>query len=285
MPLASLSDALSDNDYMEHYYPKCIQHFNQGGLSLLKKELFPWGTALIQTVWLSLTESVISTYKKESIKQAAATVYNNGNILIEFISNIRSAGCAITVSDEALNVVHSALVKFVFLAYAGMRWDNQFGDPKKKRGSKHNVSHRTNLQCMTTESKRENNQVCGKKRQPPSKDMVSQFEQNIGGAMKRLRSNGKTKLSKIEMSSVLYICYDEYASINRMDSNQLKAALDRAMQGDMSKLEKAGNSSAPAEMMDGEEEGAETLEYHENVESKLSFEEALAQMPMPQKEL
>eukprot|EP00978_Attheya_sp_CCMP212_P009328 scaffold22029_cov92-Attheya_sp.AAC.3 len=109
MRLASLSDALSDDDYMEHYYPKCIQHFNQGGLLLLKKELFPWATDLIRAVWSSLTDSVVSTYKKESIKQAAETVYANDIIPIKFISSIRSIGCAITASDKALNVIHSAL--------------------------------------------------------------------------------------------------------------------------------------------------------------------------------
>eukprot|EP00978_Attheya_sp_CCMP212_P008971 scaffold21162_cov65-Attheya_sp.AAC.6 len=178
---------------MEHYYPKCIQHFNRGGLSLLKKELFPWATALIRVVWSSLTDSVVSTYKKESIKQAAKAVYDNRSIPIEFISNIRSIGCAINASDEVLHGVHTALVKYVFLAYAGMRWDNKFGDPKKKCGSKHNVSHQTNIQhqCMTV-SKSESNQGRGKKQQarPPSQDMVARFGQIAGGVIKRMRSNG-----------------------------------------------------------------------------------------------
>eukprot|EP00978_Attheya_sp_CCMP212_P029938 scaffold108364_cov75-Attheya_sp.AAC.1 len=80
------------------------------------------------------------------------------------------------------------------------------------------------------------------------------------------------------MSSVLYICYDEYASVNSMNMNQLKIALDRAMQGDMSKLEKAGTFVAPAVM--GEEE-MEAMDIQESVETELSFEEVLAQMPMP----
>ena len=205
-------------------------------------------------------------------------------IPIEFTSNIRSIGCATNASDEVLHGVHTALVKYVFLAYAGMRWDNKFGDPKKKCGSKHNVSHRTNIQCMTV-SKSESNQGRGKKRKAPSQDMVACFGQIAGEVITRMRSNGNNvateelnKLSKIQMSALLYVCYDQYASIKSMNANQLKTTLDEAIQGGISKLAKASNLDATAAP---ETYKKTDLDVQECIETEFSFEAALAQIPMP----
>jgi hypothetical protein len=54
------------------------------------------------------------------------------------------------------------------------------------------------------------------------------------------------KLSKIQMSALLYVCYDQYASVKSMNANQLKTTLDKAMQGNISKLAKASNLDAAA---------------------------------------
>lgn len=249
MRLENLNAALSDDDYMKDYYPPCIQHFNQGGLSLLKKELFPWAQLLIRKVWSSLPDSAIATYKKDSIKKAAATVYNNEAIIAEFMTCIRLAGCPISVPDGALKVIHAAIVQYVFLAYAGMRWDNKFGSDKKKSGSVHNVGFRTVLQCGAGggDSKSSSGSRRGsKRRRGPSPNVVAQMAKQVHSALYVLKetnncveTEGKHKLTKIQMSSLIYFCYNEYLSSSSNNLTQLKEKLEAKILEDASKLQEA----------------------------------------------
>eukprot|EP00978_Attheya_sp_CCMP212_P008970 scaffold21162_cov65-Attheya_sp.AAC.5 len=80
------------------------------------------------------------------------------------------------------------------------------------------------------------------------------------------------------MSALLYICYDEYAYVKSMNANQLKTTLDESMQGDISKLAKASNLDAAAAT---ETYKKTDLDVQECIETDLSFEAALAQIPMP----
>lgn len=259
MRLPSLNCALLDQDYMDNFYPGCIRHFNQGSLSLLRKELFPWAEGLVRKVWSSLPNSVISTHGRKSIKEAYNSVKDQKLIQDAFMDAFASLTLPSSqpMPDDAMRKLHEAMVKYVFLAYAGMRWDNKHGEVKRKSGSKHNVSHRTNIQYAGSGSGGNGNGSGGgsrrAKRKTPSPTVWKEFATKISTAINKLKSNqysvateGTNKLTKTEIGAVLWICYDHYISQSKGVAafrNELTANLNR--DSDRSNLAKADNYKLP----------------------------------------
>jgi hypothetical protein len=145
-------------------------------------------------MWSSLPDSVISHHGRKSIKEAYSKVEGKAviqNAFIEAFTSLNVPSLQPT-SDSALRAIHDAMVKYIFLAYAGMRWDNKYGEEKRKAGSKHNVSHRTNIQYVENGAGKggDSNGSYRRKRRMPSSSLLKDFADCVATAQMKLQTNG-----------------------------------------------------------------------------------------------
>lgn len=134
-----------DEEYMCKYYDTNMYLYNEGGLTLIKKEFFEWAKQLMDNIRLTFTEHTIDLDPHNCFGIAEKVVMSNKNFRSSFISiSSKHSG---TINVETMNDVYDMIVpKAIHARFAVVfrRWKekncSKLGDvalrTKLKAGSK-----------------------------------------------------------------------------------------------------------------------------------------------------
>ena len=78
-------EAMLDDDYIKDYYLDSEQIYNQRGLTLVARTMFPWALYLMEQIREHYSRSSLQKYGSESIKRAIALVKRDKSVQHRFM--------------------------------------------------------------------------------------------------------------------------------------------------------------------------------------------------------
>ena len=133
----TLTEALQDEEYLRKYYPIKERIINRGGLSLVRKELFEFGRALMKRV-TSVDVKKEVTKDKDALEQEYITIRECEVISSLFLKAVRNNS---KVPQEVKLMVCERLCRKVFNAVVGREAQDYFNELRDRKS----VAFRTGL--------------------------------------------------------------------------------------------------------------------------------------------
>ena len=140
-------DALKDEEYIKLYYDTNMAMLNHGGLTLVKKEFFPWAKRLMTTVRAAFTKDSIDRNPHDCFDRSEKSVMSDKSLRSDFILLCKKY--SEVESLDSFNKAYDVMVPKVCHA----RFGSVFRQWKAERVIKHeNISLRTKLKVSADKS-------------------------------------------------------------------------------------------------------------------------------------